>query len=403
MNYQNLIFLRWNTFATALTITLSLTTFFSAYNVVHAQNEDNNRICENDPEGTELMQAAAESFWSDTNFCQNTVDFREFFSGGVGPDGIPPIDNPTFQSIEQASEWLSDQSPVIAVQINSEARAYPLAMMTRHEIVNDEFDDVAVVVTFCPLCNSALVYNREVNGEILRFGVSGLLRNSDLIMWDDDTKSWWQQLTGEALVGAYAGTQLEMFPSQVVGFSAFAAQFPEGSVLDPMSGIGGGYGRNPYLNYDSSEKPFLFAGEIDDRLPATERVLAGIIGGEPIAYPFSVLEVEQVVNDFIGGRDIVAFWQPGSLSALDQAQIDESRDVGMAALFRRELDDRILTFGLDSDGNIVDEETGSLWNVFGTAISGELQGSQLRQELAAPHFWFAWAAFKPETMVYGLD
>ncbi|MGQ9851612.1 MAG: DUF3179 domain-containing (seleno)protein [Aggregatilineaceae bacterium] len=95
-----------------------------------------------------------------------------------------------------AQEWLQPQSPVVAVSVNGSARAYPLAIMTRHEIVNDTLGGVPVAVTFCPLCNSAIVFERTVEGQVLRFGVSGLLRNSDLIMWDDATQSWWQQFTG---------------------------------------------------------------------------------------------------------------------------------------------------------------------------------------------------------------
>jgi hypothetical protein len=109
-----------------------------------------------------------------------------------------------------------------------------------------------------------------------------------------------------------------------------------------------------------------------------------------------------VINDTVGGQDVVALWQPGAASALDQSRIDDSRDVGMAALYSRDLDGQTLTFALDADGTIRDEQTGSAWNVFGTALDGALAGSQLQQIIAGTHFWFAWAAFQPETAVYGL-
>jgi len=224
-------------------------------------------------------------------------------------------------------------------------------------------------------------------------------------MWDDITQSWWQQFTGEALVGSLTGTKLEILPSTMVGFEAYTEQFPDGMVLS-RNGAGyssGSYGGNPYRGYDSSSTPFLFDGELDTRLPAIERVLAGIIAGEPIAYPFRTLSEDPVINDTVGGREVVAFWQPGAASALDGRDIDNSRDVGMAALYRRDLNGQTLTFTLAADGTIQDEQTGSTWNVFGTAIAGELEGAQLRQELAAPHFWFAWAAFEPETSVYGIE
>lgn len=336
-------------------------------------------------------------FWTETDFCTHSVPYSEIISGGPPPDGIPPIDAPVFETIETASEWLQDQSPVIALEIEGDARAYPLAILMWHEIANDEVGGVPVAVTFCPLCNSAIVFDRRVNGETLRFGVSGNLRNSDLIMWDDMTQSWWQQFTGEAIVGAYTGTQLKLIPALLVSFAEFRSQYPDGQVLSRETSYNRSYGTNPYTGYDSIDEPFLYFGELDGRLPATARVLAGVVGGEPVAYSFEMLAEKRVVNDTVGGVDVVAFWQPGQVSALDQRTIDESRDVGMAALYSRQLNGQTLTFILSDDGLIRDEQTGSAWNVFGTATDGELQGQQLQQQLAFPHFWFAWVAFRPET------
>ena len=340
------------------------------------------------------------SFWDTTDFCMHTVPLEEIFSGGVPPDGIPPIDDPAFDSLEVAEQWLQPQSPVLSLELDGIARAYPLAILTRHEIVNDVFDDRPVAVTFCPLCNSAVVFDRRVDGETLRFGVSGNLRHSDLVMWDDLTKSWWQQFTGEGIVGSYAGTQLELLPSLLVSFGEFAQQYPQGEVLSPGFR---GYGSNPYVGYDSSPRPFLFFGEPDGRLFATERVLGAFLGGEAVAWPFPSLREMPVINDSIADFEVVALWQPGQTSALDASDINSSRDVGMAALYDRELEGQVLSFALDDEGRIVDEQTGTRWNVFGTALEGELAGSQLRQHLAFPHFWFAWAAFRPETRVYGLS
>lgn len=342
-------------------------------------------------------------FWELTDFCQHSVPYSEIRSGGVGPDGIPPIDSPQFESIEAAGAWLQDQSPVIALEIEGEARAYPLAILIWHEIVNDEVGDVPVAVTFCPLCNSSIVFDRRVDDATLRFGVSGNLRNSDLIMWDDLTQSWWQQLTGEAIVGTYTDTRLTFVPSQVIGFGDFAAQYPDGLVLSRETGFSRRYGQNPYEGYDSSAQPFLFEGDLDPRLPATEHVLGGLIGDTAVAYPFSVLAEERVINDTVGDAEVVAFWQDGVVSALDAGTIDSSRDVGTAALYNRELNGQVLTFILDEVGVIRDEQTNSQWNVFGQAEAGELAGSQLTREIAGPHFWFAWVAFRPETLVYGLE
>jgi hypothetical protein len=338
-----------------------------------------------------------------TNFEKHSVPMEEIISGGVPRDGIPPIDNPTFESIAAASNWLQSQSPVIALEINGDARAYPLAILTRHEIANDEVGGVPVAVTFCPLCNSSIVFDRRLDGETLRFGVSGNLRHSDLIMWDDKTESWWQQFTGEGIVGENTGRLLDIMPSLVVGFGEFVERYPEGQVLQGGGGIFGGYGSNPYVGYDSDPNPFLFRGQPDARLFPTARVLAGVIAGEPMAYPFDSLRDQPIVNDTVGGKDVVVFWQPGATSALDGSSIDDSRDIGMAALYDRQLDGQVLTFNLDGDGVIRDAETCSAWNIFGQALDGELAGSQLEQETAFPHFWFAWAAFQPETTIYGLN
>ncbi|MAS35521.1 MAG: hypothetical protein CL610_16030 [Anaerolineaceae bacterium] len=377
-----------------LVLVIGVSSFWpgEAATVVHAQLS-----CDDPPFDTsQIVQV-----WNKTDFCQHQDGvFDEIISGGVPRDGIPPIDNPRFESLDAASRWLQPQSPVIALEVDGIARAYPLAVLTRHEIANDVIGKVPVAVTFCPLCNSAIVFDRRVDGETLRFGVSGLLRNSDLIMWDDQTQSWWQQFTGTGIVGAYTGQQLTLLPSQVVGFGAFAEQYPAGEVLQ---GPRGDYGRNPYVGYDSSERPFLFQGQTDDRLFPTERVLAGVIGGEAIAYPFPVLADSIVINDTVGGEDVVAIWQPGATSALDQSSIDDSRDVGMAALFGRELDGQTLTFRVNESGAILDDQTDSTWNIFGTATAGELTGSQLQQQFAYPHFWFAWAAFQPDTAIYSSE
>lgn len=330
-----------------------------------------------------------------TDFARKNIDLEQVISGGVGRDGIPPIDNPRFLAVAEVRH-LSDKAPVIALELAGEARAYPLEALTRHEIVNDQIGDLPIAVTFCPLCNSALVFDRRAEGRELRFGVSGNLRHSDLIMWDDATESWWQQLTGEGIVGEYTGRRLDIVTSQLISFGVFRARYPAGKVLQ---GPLGDYGRNPYVGYDSSAKPFLFRGSTDSRLYATERVLAAQIDAVAVAYPFALLQESAVVNDRVADQAIVIFWQAGAASALDAAEIDQSRDVGMALMYSRELTGgRTLTFSPD-DGAFRDQETGSRWNIFGEATSGPLTGEKLRQLNAYPHFWFAWSAFYPETLI----
>ncbi|MCB0196330.1 MAG: DUF3179 domain-containing protein [Anaerolineae bacterium] len=337
-----------------------------------------------------------------TNFCLHNIDYREVLSGGPPPDGIPPIDNPTFEPLADGDAWLSDNHPVIALVVGDEARAYPLGILTRHEIANDTIAGMPVAVTFCPLCNAGIVFNREVEGEVLRFGVSGNLRNSDLIMWDNKTLSWWQQFTGEAIVGEMTGTRLEIIPAQMVAWKDFKAAHPEGVVL---SSEGRNVDVNPYTGYDSSTQPFLFrdtSGQPaapDPRLPALERVLGYASNETAVAYPLSAIAEIGVIADTIDGQEVVIFYEPGAASALDGSVISESREVGAAGMFIPLVAGEMLTFSYDN-GRITDNETGSEWDIFGTAVDGELEGSQLEPVVSHTHFWFAWAAFQPDTRVY---
>ena len=341
--------------------------------------------------------------WS-TDFCQSIVDFDEILVGNPTKDGIPSVEDPAMDTVEEAAEWLVDQSPVIALEIDGEARAYPLAILMWHEIANDEIAGVPVAVTFCPLCNSAITFDRRVDEEVLDFGVSGFLRNSDLIMYDRQTESWWQQLTGEGLIGEFAGRLLEILPSQVIGFGGFVDRYPAGMVMSRDTGYNRQYGVNPYSGYDSrTGPPFLFRGELDMRLPLpVAHVLAAVVDDVAKAYPFSILRKHEVINDSIGETAIVAFYQGGVASALGDRTIDTARDIGTAGMYRATVDGEVLHFSSNDDGTFSDDETGSTWNAFGEAIDGALVGTQLEWTNAFPHFWFAWAAFHPETEVFAL-
>lgn len=337
-----------------------------------------------------------------TDMSIHSVPLEDIIVGGMGRDGIMPIDNPRFVSAHEV-DWLTPDSPVIALEMHNEAHAYPLAVLIKHEIVNDSIGGTAIAVTFCPLCHSPVVYKRRVDGVLLRFGVSGNLYNSGFIMWDDHTESWWAQFTGRAIVGTYTGTELEIVPSQVVGWRVFMQRYPQGRVL-----VGDAtrpeiqYGRNPYIGYDTNPSPFMYLGEVDPRLFATTRVLTGVVNQQPIAYPYDRLSAERVINDDVEGYAVVACWQPGAVSALDNATIAYSRDVGMAALFSREVDGRVLTFR-QGDGYFVDNETGSTWNIFGEAVAGSLIGTRLQSLYGNTHFWFAWSSAHPETQIYNAN
>jgi hypothetical protein len=269
-----------------------------------------------------------------------------------------------------------------------------------HEIVNDVVGGVPIAVTFCPLCNSAITFDRRLDGQVLEFGTSGLLRNSDLVMYDRTTESLWQQLTGEAIVGDLAGEQLTFVSSAIVSLADFRRAFPEGRVLSRDTGYRRDYGRNPYPGYDTiDQSPWLFAGEVDGRLPAMARVVTVAVDGVDVGYPLSLLAQVHVIHDAPGGIDLVVFQSPGTSSALGNSTIAEGADVGATGVFDPNIDGRRLTFAYEED-RIVDEQTGSTWNVLGKAIDGPLAGESLRPIVHGDHFWFAWAAFKPDTIIY---
>ena len=338
-----------------------------------------------------------------TDFSKASVPLGDFRGGGPSKDGIPAIDHPQFESIAAAGDWLIDRAPVISLEIGGPARAYPLGILIWHEIANDTLGGVPVVVTFCPLCNTALVFERDLNGTTYDFGTTGNLRYSDLVMYDRQTESWWQQATGGAIVGELTGTQLVFVPAQIVSFGAFAAAYPDGDVLSRDTGYARDYGRNPYVGYDdASSNPFLFEGVVDGRIAPKEHVVTVGTGDEAIAYPFSELSKVGVATGTVNGTAIVVFWAPGAASALGPETIGDGADVGASGVFQSLVDGRALTFQRPGgpDSPIKDLETGSTWSITGLATTGPLAGTQLNPVAHGDHFWFAWAAFSPRTTIW---
>ena len=348
----------------------------------------------------ELRKAGIVTAGWKTDFSKHSVPLTEIISGGPPRDGIPPIDDPQFVSADEADQWLGQQEPVVFFELNGDAKAYPLQIMTWHEIVNDVVGGVPVAVTFCPLCNSAITFDRRLDGVVYDFGTSGKLRNSDLVMWDRQTESWWQQFTGEAIVGELTGKKLTFLSSTIISWEDFKSFHPDGKVLSRDTGYSRPYGENPYVGYDQVDiPPFLFRGETDGRLLPKERVAAVTIGDVDVAFPFSTLEKERVVNYTAGEQDLVVFFKPGTQSALDRQVISESKEVGATGIFDPHLDGQKLTFRTDGD-RFVDNETGSVWTILGEAVEGPLAGKMLTPIIHANHFWFSWGAFKPDTLIY---
>jgi archaellum component FlaG (FlaF/FlaG flagellin family) len=402
--------------------------------------------------GTALGQPAAIRQLS-VDSSISTIPLEDILSGGPPPQGIPALGfsgdhtgavgespAPVFISQQEAT-WLAEEEPVIVMSLAGENRIYPLQILTWHEIINDTLGGVPIAVTFCPLCNSALAFDRRVplseeglerlktvnaNASItslsndflasyqkqegtdiaiaeaveVTFGVSGMLYNSNMLMFDTSSSTLWSQLVGEAVVGTLTGAQLLRYPAPIVSFAEAKASFPDADVVSKETGFRRAYGSNPYVGYDRVGSPaFLFEGVIDGRLTPKERVITLEIGNESVAYPFSVISQVGVVNDLVGDEAIVVFWQAGTRSALDKDSIADSQDVGAANVFERTLEGQVLSFKWDGS-SFIDEETSSTWNLLGQAVSGELKGKQLTPVVHDNTLWFAWASFRPETRIF---
>lgn len=257
-----------------------------------------------------------------TDFTRTSIAFSEILSGGPPRDGIPSIDKPIFSPASQITT-VGEREPVILLKIGDDIRAYPLQILTWHEIVNDTVGGVPVAVTYCPLCNASIVFDRRVGERVFEFGTTGKLRNSDLVMYDRTTDSWWQQFTGEAIVGEMQGEKLTLVPSRIVSFGEFKAEHPQSQVLIPNNPEMRDYGRNPYAGYDSAAAPFLYRGEMPEGIDPMVRVVVVRTGAEPIVVAMEKVRTQPFEKD--GYR---VEWAEGVASALDRSKIADSRDVG---------------------------------------------------------------------------
>jgi len=277
--------------------------------------------------------------WPGTDFSQHTVPLEEIKSGGPRRDDIPSIDTPRFERLTDgvAAGWASrigNAEPVISLTIRGDARAYPLSILIWHEIVNDSVGETPVTVTYCPLCNASLVFERTVGNRGLDFGTTGKLRNADLVMYDRQTESWWQQFGGDAIVGVMSGKRLHLVPSRLESFGRFRQRFPNGRVLVPNNPLARNYGTNPYVGYDASgRRPFLYDGSLPDGIDPMERVIAvETRPGHHEAWSLPLLRERGTIES----GDIVLKWEAGQTSALDKSAIAGGRDIGNVVVQRQQ-------------------------------------------------------------------
>ncbi|MES0880057.1 DUF3179 domain-containing protein [Roseibium sp. SCP14] len=266
-----------------------------------------------------------------TDFSKATVNLDTIFSGGPPKDGIPSIDDPRFEKARDIS-WLGDREPVIRLELDETIKAYPLQILIWHEIVNDHIGSIPVSVTYCPLCNSSIVFDRRLDNDVLDFGTTGLLRNSDLVMYDRQSETWWQQFTGKGIVGKHSGRDLKMIPSRVVAFSEFRREHPDAEVLARPVPPRRNYGRNPYVGYDSRSAPYpLYQGELPDNINPMARVVVVRDDSQTFA-----ATLEHIRNKgSVALSDAVQLrWTGEQASVLDRSETGSGRAVGSVEAIR---------------------------------------------------------------------
>jgi hypothetical protein len=317
---------------------------------------------------------------------RSIVPPEQIVSGGPPADGIPSIDEPKFVQVQRAEEFLENSDLIVGLNINGDIRAYPLQILVWHEIVNDKIGGIPVAVTYCPLCFTNQVFNRTMNdGQILEFGTSGKLYNSNLVMYDRTTKSLWSQAMAQGIVGKLAGVKLERIPFDVAYWKEWKQLYPDSKVLYTDTGSARPYGADPYGDYYTNGDLLFPISNRDDRLGLKEIVIGLENKGQYKAFKLQEVEDKKVINDQLNGKAIVLF----------------SLHPFMARVYDPVVDGQILEFNYTiKDKGFVDKQTRSIWNFEGEAISGHMKGKQLTRIPFDEGFWFEWVAFHPKTELY---
>jgi hypothetical protein len=317
---------------------------------------------------------------------KSVVPLDQIVSGGPPPDGIPSIDNPKFTSVKEADEILEDSELVVGLNVNGDIRAYPLQILVWHEIVNDDVGGVPVALTYCPLCFTNQVFNRTLeDGNVVEFGTSGKLYNSNLVMYDRASNSLWSQALAQGIVGKYAGVNLQRIPFDVANWKEWKQLYPESKVLSRDTGSSRPYGADPYGDYYTNSEVLFPISNQDNRLRLKEIVIGLENNGQNKAYRLQDIEHNKIINDKISNNPIVLMSSfPFIVRAFDPI-----------------VDGQALQFKFNPYNNsFLDLQTGSEWNIEGIAVEGELKGTELIRLPYDEGFWFEWVAFHPETELY---
>jgi hypothetical protein len=251
------------------------------------------------------------------DFSEHSIPLSEILSGGPGKDGIPAIDRPQFVPAAKADRtFLEDEDRIIALIVNGKKKAYPIKILNWHEIVNDSIGGSHVVVTFCPLCGTGMVFDANAAGRRLNFGVSGLLYQSDVLLYDSQTESLWSQIKQEAVTGKLTGTHLQLLPSTQTTWGAWKKQHPNTFVLSTKTGYSRNYERDPYEDYYDSRDVMFSVGKLNPRYHPKEQVIGVELDGLTKAYPFSELaRVKSPFKDKVGKKTVWVAYDAKSRTA----------------------------------------------------------------------------------------
>lgn len=365
--------------------------FFVFSSQDNSENFDSSSFISDDVSASSVSEKSSSGFVDvknvkimETNGVKHLIPLDKIKGGGPPKDGIPSIDDPVFAGVRD-SQFMSDSDTVIGLYINGEARAYPLFILVWHEIVNDTVGDVPVAVTYCPLCYTNQVFERVIDGQEVEFGTSGKLYNSNLLMYDRLTDSYWSQALGLAVKGELTGHELDLVPFDVITWGDWKELYPDTLVLTTDTGHIRSYATDPYGNYYTEPRIMFPVEHSDDRLHPKEIILGFEEDGVYKAFRQSDAESNVVINDIIGDTSVLVV----SLYSEN------------ARAFDRTVDGKILSFEYDADlDKIFDTLTNSEWNYEGLAVSGDYTGVQLQRIAYSPGFWFEWVAFHPDTLVF---
>ena len=335
----------------------------------------------------------AEQTWPAINYQNLLVNPDEIYVTDDSDDISAVVKSPKFVSVDEAYGWLNFSEPVAVLSMHNIVRAYPLQILLYHKLIQDQINNKPVFISYSPSDNAVVAYQRSIKSEILDFALSDRVFKGNPVLYDEQTRSWWQHLTGLAIAGEMVGKRLPSLPVNVVSFEDFLLAFPGGQVMSRETGYARPYGSNPYTAYDQIDE------SASRQFHLLDRAVGVVQNKVQKLYPFPVFAVKPVIEDMIGKQYYVIFSRKGLFSVLDEAEIVTSKKGYAATIWDRKLDGKILRFH-EKDGRILDKNTGSEWNMLGQAVTGPLRGSQLRCLSTGHYFMRSWLAFYPDAEIY---